>query len=139
VVASNVSGYAAVAETILGDYPGISGNGRLVSLEFLVVGYGCTDIAISVSGTLPTMLLDSTGASITFTTTGGYFRNKLKGDATGDKVVDSADISKVIWHRSGPPSGPGGYDRNVDIDDNGSIDSADISIVIANRGRSVPP
>ncbi len=67
-----------------------------------------------------------------------YFRNAITGDATLNGIVDTADISKVIYHRTGPPSGPGGYNRDADINDNGVIDTADISLVIANRGRTVP-
>lgn len=150
---TNSNGGITMAESILedalpGNVPGVSTNGvngTLVSIEFLVVGYGCTDLAISLSGNLPTTLLNSTilpndePGTISFSKRDGYFRNKLQGDADGNTVVDSADISVIIYYRSGPPPGPGGYDRNADIDDNGSIDSADISLVIANRGRSLPP
>jgi hypothetical protein len=135
---SNASGYGWMAETILGNYPGITGGGRLVTIQFQVVGYGSTYIGFSTTGLLPTTLLNSAGSTMTFTTGSCYFRNVLKGDATFNKVVDSADISKVIYHRNGPPAGPGGYNRDVDIDDNGVIDSADISLVIANRGRTAP-
>ena len=128
-------GYATIAESILGDVAGIPGpeSGRLVAIEFEIVGYGCIDLTISTSGTLPTTLLNSTGDSLTFTTTIGYFRNKLQGDVDANTVVDGADISVVIYHRDA--GGPGGYDRNVDIDDNTAIDGADISLVIFNRGR----
>jgi hypothetical protein len=67
-----------------------------------------------------------------------YFRNAITGDATLNKIVDTADIGRVIYHRTGPPSGPRGYNRDVDINDNRVIDTADISLVIANRGRSTP-
>jgi hypothetical protein len=142
VDASNVTGYASIAETILGDYPGVNGSGRLVTLKFLIVGYGCTEFKVSISGILPTTLLNSTiidgqPGTIPFTTADGYFRNKLKGDANGDTIVDVFDVSKVKYHRSGPPPGPGGYERNVDINDDGDIDIFDLSIVKANRGRSV--
>jgi len=136
--ASNVTGFASIAETVLGDVAGITGSGRLFTIEFLIRGYGSATIGISSAGTLPTMLLDSTGATITFTTASCYFRNALKGDATLNKIVDSADISRIIYHRNGPPPGPGGYNRDADINDNGIIDSADISLVIANRGRTAP-
>ena len=58
--------------------------------------------------------------------------------SAGSNIVDTADISKVIFHRTGPPAGPGGYNRDADINDNTVIDTADISLVIANRGRSTP-
>ena len=137
--ASNETGYALIAETILGEYPGITGDGRLVTLEFEIVGYGCTYINISIGGAFPTMLLESTvGASIPFTTAGGYFRNKVIGDADADGTVNVFDILKVKYHWfPGPPAGAGGYERNVDCDDDGSINVFDILIVKANWGRSI--
>ena len=97
---SNVSGYVWVAETILDGRPdatGVSGSGRLVSIEFLVVGYGSTDLTISLTGTLATTLLNSTfhitGEALSFTKTDGYFRNKYPGDVDGDYYVGSADFS----------------------------------------------
>jgi hypothetical protein len=89
----NVPSYGLFAESILGDVAGISGNGTLVSIEFLVLEYGWTDLNISVSGTLPTTLLDSAGISVTFTTVGGYFRNKIPGDIDGDRDVDPFDYT----------------------------------------------
>jgi len=133
----NAEGYSGFAETILGDITGISGNGRLVSIEFLIVGYGCTNLNISVSGTLPTTLLDSAGDTITFDTADGYFRNKLVGDANAIPPVNILDILKVKYHwYPGPPMGTGGYDRNVDINDDGSVNILDILLVKANWGRT---
>ena len=83
-VASNETGYAAIAETILGDYAGITGSGRLVTIEFEIVGYGSTDMIVGTGGLLPTTLLDSTGTGMAFTTADGYFRNTLPGDIQGD-------------------------------------------------------
>jgi len=132
--ADNATGYTAMGESILGGVSGENGSGRLVTIEFQVVGYGCTDLTIIIAGgDLPTSLLNSTLDSMAFTTTAGYFRNKLQGDTDGNQVVDGADISVVIAHRDA--GGPAGYDRNVDIDDNTAIDGADISLVIANRDR----
>jgi len=132
----NLSGYSGMAESILGDVSGITGSGRLVSVEFLVVGYGCCNLTINLDGTLSTALLNSTGDSMAFTAIGGYFRNKITGDVNGDTIVDIDDILKIKYHRSGPPPGPGGYERNVDINDDTYIDIDDILLVKANRGRS---
>jgi hypothetical protein len=133
-VTDNAMGYTAMGESILGGDTGVNGSGRLITIEFQVVGYGCTELTIiSAGGDLPTTLLNSTTDSMAFTITVGYFRNKLQGDTDANQVVDGADISVVIYHRDA--GGPGGYDRNVDIDDNTAIDGADISLVIANRGR----
>jgi hypothetical protein len=136
VYASNDTGFAAIAETVLGDYPGVNGSGRLVSIEFLIVGYGCTELNVSVEGYLPTTLLNSTGGNITFTTTGGYFRNKLQGDANGDGIVDVFDKLKVISLFGMTPEDPE-YDRNVDINDDGIIDVFDKLLVVSNFGRSL--
>ena len=138
-VASNETGYACIAETILGNYAGISGNGRLVTIEFEIVGYGYSNIGLSELGPLGVFLLDSSGTEMPFTTVDGYFRNALLGDATLDGVVDVFDVLKVKYHRSGPPPGPGGYIREVDINDDGSIDVFDILIVKANLGRGPVP
>lgn len=140
-IASNVTGYASIAETILGDVPGITGNGRLFTIQFKVVGYGSTMINIGVAGTLPTTLLDSTEppSSIAFTTASCYFRNALRGDVNFDRTVDVSDLLKVVSCRSGPPPGPGGYQRDVDINYDTFIDISDLLIVVANRGRTVPP
>ena len=133
----NDDGYTGMGESILGgDFPGINGSGRLVSIEFLVVGYGCTNLTISLTGDLRTMLLNSTGGEISLppeNVLNGYFRNKFTGDADGDGTVNVFDILKVKYHwYPGPPTGLGGYDRNVDIDDDGSINVFDILLVKAN-------
>ena len=127
------NGYACISESILGEVAGETGSGRLVSIEFEVVGYGCTDLNISISGDLPTTLLNSAGSGMTYTETGGYFRNKRTGDANADTDVNVFDILKVKHHwYPGPPVGAGGYERNVDINDDGSINVFDILIVKAN-------
>lgn len=142
VSASNETGYAAIAESILGgDYPGISGNGQLVTIEFLIVGYGSTDLTISIDGQLPTQLLNSLPypTNITFTSIGSYFRNKLAGDANGDKTVDIYDAAAVSAHwYPGPPVGPLGYYRESDINLDGAVDLYDAAAVSANWNRNVP-
>ena len=139
VSASNETGYAAIAESILGDYPGIGGNGTLVTIEFLIVGYGSTDLTISIDGQLPTQLLDSPGTNITFTSIGSYFRNKLAGDANGDKTVDIYDAAAVSAHwYPGPPVGPLGYYRESDINLDGEVGLYDAAAVSANWNRNVP-
>src|SRR3989304_8574674 len=51
-IASNATGSASVAETILGDVAGVGGGGRLFTLEFLILDYGCANITISSGGDL---------------------------------------------------------------------------------------
>jgi len=131
------NGRSAFVESILGNVTGITGSGRLVSIEFLVLAYGYTDLTISLTGNLATTLLDSNGNTITFTKTDGYFRNYLKGDANGDGAVDIFDIGTVSAHwYPGPPIGPLGYGKEADINMDGSVDIFDIALVSANWGRS---
>jgi hypothetical protein len=135
------AGYGWVAETILGNYAGISGAGRLVSLQFKVVGYGCSPITISTSGLLPTTLINSAGNAIAITTINGYFKNKLNGDANGDKIVNSLDMGNLNSHwapSGGAPPWSLGYNRDNDCNDDGYINSLDMGVVNANWLRSTP-
>jgi len=137
--ANNETGTALVAESILGEYPGISGSGRLVTLEFLTVGYGWTDLTIGIAANFPTQLLNSTGDSVLFTTTGGYFGNTLMGDINSDKIVNVVDAAEVSahWH-PGPPIGPSGYGREADINQDGIVNIFDAAIVSVNWNRIAP-
>lgn len=137
--ANNALGCVSVAETILGDVVGITGSGRLFAIQFTVMGYGATGIDISSAGPLPTVLLTSTGSTMSFAATGGYFRNSLTGDVNFDKVINIQDIVKVkfCWY-PGPPVGGGGYQRDVDVNYDGAINIQDIVLVKANWGRSTP-
>jgi len=133
---NNVEGYTAMAESILANVSGITGSGQLVSIEFLVVGYGNSDIIISASEPLPTMLLNSTGATITFTPTDGFFRNKLKGDIDGDRDVDFPDFTAFLtsWLKV---SGQPGYNREADTDVDGDVDFSDFTAFLGNWLKSV--
>lgn len=139
VYASNATGYAAIAESILGgDYPGISGNGRLVTIEFNVVGYGYTDLTISTSGNLSTTLLNSARGSITIDATAdGYFRNLYYGDIDGDKYVGSADAS-VLNMAYGTSCGDPLYIREADFDDDCYIGSVDAGVLGGAYGTTYP-
>jgi len=136
-----VSGFSAIAETVLGDVAGVTnaGTGVLVKVEFKILAYGGTDITLLPS----TKLLDHLGAEIPQDSkTNGYFRNTIKGDAKVDlptSVVDIADVVKVktCWY-PGPPMGAG-YDKVVDTKFDGAIDIADIVLLKTNWGRSVTP
>jgi len=135
----NATGYTAMGESILGADTGVSGDGRLVTIEFQVVGYGCSNLTLDVGGNLPTTLLNSTiinGAlsSMEFTKTNGYFKNKINGDANGDGAVNVLDVAKVnsFW------SPPGPYSRCVDTNDDGAVNVLDVAMVNSNWGRNVP-
>jgi len=135
----NSVGFSSFAESILGNVSGISGSGRLVSIEFLVVGYGYTNITISVSGSLPTKLLDSDGSSIAFDPVNGWFDNRLRGDTDGDGYVDIGDMGVVSDYWTGPPTGVFPYARFSDLDADGVIDIGDMGIVSDNWNRGPVP
>jgi len=136
----NVTGYGWAAETILGNYAGITGAGRLVSIEFQVVGYGWSNLIISTTGVLPTKLLDSNGNNIVFTGTDGYFRNKLTGDINGDKAVDRFDFGLFAsaYGSSGGPPPTGNWNREADLNNDNTIDRFDFGVFAQNYGRSTP-
>jgi len=118
----NATGYTAIGESILGGtpLPGVNDNGTLVTIVFQIVDYGWTYLNISVSGTLPTLLLNSALGTIAYDRqlvpiflSDGYFRNVILGDLTDDSLVGV-----------GPPDG--------------DIDGFDFGIFSDNFGRNPP-
>jgi len=137
VKASNDTGFASIAESVLGDPTVGSADGILITIHFKIADYGFTWINIGQAGILPTMLLDSADATVSFTPTGGYFRNGLTGDANLDKTVNVFDLLaiKSCW---GLWPGHQDYVREYDINDDGAINVFDILAIKANWGRTVP-
>lgn len=136
-VTDNGNGYASFSETVLGDVAGVGGNGRLVSIEFLVVGYGSTDVVISLTGALATVLIDSAGVAVTPSKTDGYFRNKYPGDVNGDKLIGSGDFS-LLAASYGSIQGQPAYNKECDFNVDGLVGSGDFSVLAANYGQSYP-
>jgi len=135
--ADNATGYVAIGESILGGDTGVNGSGRLVTIEFEVVDYGYTTINMSVSGDLPTILLNSTLSSMAFDIyvfrdMNGWFDNRVTGDSDGSGLVSLADMGVVnnAWAT--------GYVRYADWNDDGTISIADMGKVNANWGRFKP-
>jgi hypothetical protein len=134
----NATGYTAMGESILANDTGVTGAGRLVKVEFLITGYGWTNLTISVDGTLPTTLLNSTLNSMTFTKVDGYFSNKILGDVEGDGDVDYDDLV-VLAGAYGSSSPSPAYALFADFDRDGDVDYDDLVPLAGNYGRSVPP
>jgi hypothetical protein len=132
----NAQGCGLFAESILGDVAGISGDGTLISIEFLVVGSGWTDLNIIVSGTMPTMLLDSADGTITYDKIDGYFSNQFLGDMDGDGDVDSFDFY-IFSGAYGTSVGDPVYNPEADLDGDGDVDSYDFYIFSGNYGKSI--
>jgi len=108
----NEDGYGWAAESVLTEYPGVSDNGTftLLEIDFLIVGYGHTNLNVNVTGSMPTELLDSTGSNMTFTTVDGYFRNTLTGDIQGDTggTLPDGDVDRYDFFAFA-----GNYGRSV--------------------------
>jgi len=139
-VTENAEGYTFMGESILGADTGVSGIGTLVTIEFLITGYGCTWLTIDVGGTFPTTLLNSSTTGnkvIAFDKVDGFFKNKLHGDSDGNGRVTSADAGALSDRWTGPPPGLLPYSRCVDQYDDGIITSADAGRVSDNWDREV--
>ena len=146
----NDAGYAWIAESVLGEYPGVGGNGSLASFEFIVVGYGSTDLNISLTGPLETGLLDSAGSELTFTPKNGYFSNTIPGDIMGDTVgsppdgdVDMYDLGEFA-DAYGSHEGEPEYNELADLmgdtagsPPDGDVDMYDLGVFADNYGRSI--
>jgi len=136
-VTDNAVGYTAMGESILGADRGVSDNGTLVTIEFLVVGYGSTDLTISTIGILPTTLLDNASVSIPNDKTDGYFRNKYNGDIDGDWDSDYDDwllfVSSYL-----KTSGVPGYNIEVDVEPDGDVDYDDFLGFVSGYLKTFP-
>ena len=132
----NAKGYTGMGESILGGVSGVSGNGTLVSIEFLVTGYGSTDLTISLSGNLATTLLDGSIGTITFTKTDGYFSNKIPGDIDVDGDVDPDDVY-VLARAYGAVFPDPRYVEEADLDGDGDVDPDDVYILARNYGKHI--
>jgi hypothetical protein len=133
-IANNITGTASIAETILGDVSGVTGNGRLVTINFVVNHYGWSNITITAVGTMPSMLLNSAGTTLSFTMTKGYFDNKIRGDVTGDKYVNIDDMSAVGLAFGATPIKVS-WNYNADLNKDNFINIDDMSEVGLNFGR----
>jgi len=142
---SNANGYSASSETLLSDPAGITGSGNLTKIQFSIINYGWTLLNISITGTLPTILLDSTGATIAFSTVhaniyvtsaAGYFSNRLLGDCDSNRKVVYADFS-ILAGSYGSHMGQVTYKVQADFDYSGDVVYADFSALAGNYGKSV--
>jgi hypothetical protein len=137
----NAVGTVGISETILGNIVGVNepvggGTGRLVAVQFKVVGYGSCDLVIRTTGNLATSLLTSTGTTITYTPTNGYFSNKATGDIDGDRDIDGVDFG-IFAPSYGSLRGQPAYNEECDLDHDGDIDGVDFGLFAPNYGRSV--
>jgi len=132
----NANNCAGFSETILGNIGGITGTGRLVSIQFLIVGYGGTNITISKTGNLRTTLLDHNGVEIPFDPVNGYFSNKLLGDVNGDRKVDWSDLFDLSKAYGSIPS-QAKWNIECDFNRDDKVDWSDLFDLSKNYGKIV--
>lgn len=75
-VINNAEGYVLSGNSLVGEEPGVSGDGKLCVLEFKVKSRGSTSLTFVLTGPGRTFLMDSNLNYIPFTVEGGYFSNK---------------------------------------------------------------
>jgi len=150
----NTKGYSGFAESILGTITGQTGDGRLASIEFLIVGYGATPITFSLGGNFGTTLISSTGVGEAPSTINGFFDNRIPGDITGpenppgsglypyDRKVDGYDLiylckkfgtADPVADFTGAENPPGSGTYPPD----GTVDGRDLIALCKNFGRTV--
>jgi len=121
---NNPNGISMFSDTILGNIGGQSAppTGRLVSIEFQVVGNGKTVLNITSPNTV---LLNSAGTTIDPTKTNGWFNN-IPGDTNYSGKVDGTDLSAMglAWLSS---PGKITWNPGCDFDNSGKVDGSDLS------------
>lgn len=120
-----------------------SGPGTLADVIFTAVGTGYSNITLEKETVLQgydidnDLVYDIINGVIHPNNLGhGNIMSTIQGDATFDKTVDVFDILKLKYHRSGPPPGPGGFNPDADVNQDGLIDVFDILIAKAHLGES---
>jgi len=133
---NNTEGYILADCTLLGNVPGVSGSGTLVTIEFHaeVPGQSVLDL-------YDTMLINSEEVAIPHTANDGTVTVEPLGkyDLDGDGDIDIFDIAIVAkayeaqriggeyWHNPPCPFCP--HDPKTDIDEDGDVDIFDVSEV----------
>jgi hypothetical protein len=130
-----------------GSETGLTGNGTLARIYFLVDAYGATQIRFGLA-----LFTDPTGGDLVYTTRNFYFDNRIPGDITGpenpggsgryppDGIVDGRDLiylganfgtANPVADFTGPenPVGSGEYPPD------GIVDGRDLIKLGANFGR----
>jgi hypothetical protein len=130
------AGFVVFGEGTTGDYTGVSGSGWLGALNFTVMGHGVSAFDISSTGT---KILDSSivPQPMERTTSNGYFRNMITGDANLDNTVNVFDILAVKSRWGRTPASPD-WIREYDVNNDSAINVFDILTIKANWGRTAP-
>jgi hypothetical protein len=126
--------YTVVSNSMLNPATmGAYGTGVLAYIEFQVeLPYNVTNLHLYNN-----MTSDPLDPLIPHTTTDGYFKNWMRGDANGDRLVNSLDLGTLNGHwapSGGAPPWSLGYSKDVDCNMDGYINSLDLGVVNGNWG-----
>ncbi len=114
----------------------ISDAGKAVSLSKATLSYDAGTATATLD--LSNVSLANSNYQLQITLASGVVKtvdfHKLTGDVNGTRAVDFADQA-VVEASMGKSTGDAGFDRNADVNGDGSVTSADLQIVqLANRG-----
>lgn len=76
-IINNAGGSVLYGNSLVGEVPGVSGDGKLCRIEFKVKTRGSCSLTFQLAGPGRTFLLNPVGDEMPFTVEGGYFSNKL--------------------------------------------------------------
>ena len=119
-----------------------SGPGTLANVTFIVIDYGASDIIFGNDTELigwnfttnmeyPIIDADVEPEHIEH----GYFSNKIVGDVDGDHCVDCDDFY-ILCRKYDTNKGDSAYDLDCDLDNDGDVDSNDVSLFSGEYGQS---
>ena len=117
-------------ETVVGSYHEESDNAGDFTVSGL--GTGTFDVAVKGSHTLRTQVGDVVLGTGTTTVN---FGTLLEGDTNNDNVIDLLDVW-AVQASYGKSTGDAGFNPLCDFNENGSVGSTDISMLLLNFGKS---
>jgi hypothetical protein len=137
VVIDNATGYVLVGSALQTfDLGGVAGSGVLATFAFKVANQGNSALSF-IEGTNLRSWNGTQVVPISFTSFDGYFRS-IQGDTNGDLHVNALDLyklGKAYGSTYGPPPSSN-WNVNCDFNKDNVINSADLTVLKNNYGRS---
>ena len=128
--ANGVIGYHAAS--LVGNATGVSGNGALGTIVFVVEQYGNSTLHLT-----NVILLDSTLSEFPDIVTNDFtLRIKIPGDINGDDQANVVDLNSLGKVYGSTPTDPN-WNPDADINQDGVIDGSDLALLSDNYGKAV--